>query len=659
METDMVSKGSPSRATGNESPAGNPQGTPSDALAPRSSGLDNPTPSLSSHPFVGQQLSVPQKPRKPAKPNIIEEINKTLPAGFELHRSSRFQLGSKLEIVMLKIHVPQHLEPKLKEWRQGLEDKFPLTSIFIRRVTVDQNLSNHLRSQFRDQEVITDDARTRLAHMIDHLCGKPPPPSLKPRGIIPFRENFQKIPFIAIDRPEVLNREDLIYGERKQDGTLVLKVAIIDVTDYILPGSEEDKYALRVGNDYYGRNRSVSTIGTALSQDKGSFRLGEIRPAWVAEMRISPKDGVITKSFKLRRAWVRNHANVNPEEAFDVKAQPEIAHIISALADITRLLEQHRIAKSKMIAIDAEGTTNRIVAETMIAANEQISEYIENRLRIPAGYIVHQKQSVEDHQSWVAALHELGIPATIDDFADPWSTLGILRSLEDHNSPLARSLENNILDVTMVRSVVSSRKTQHKGLRLNGYTRLKPREALGILNQLALDAAFVGLPLISGDEIDRRLRTINDNRWKRDEKHYKLRFLEMLEEKLSLVGHLFLAEVSQIDQRVVFYKDGEPFSLPPGEPETTSAEVSAEWERYLKRTVTNSEHQHPLPPTLLDGVTARLEKGTVNVQVEGFSKWGIVTDTKGLDLKPGDPVAVILKGFNLKAARFEFEITTL
>ena len=656
----MVSRSSPHRATESGVPPGTPQDiAPSSAPAARSGGLDLSTLPTGPHAPLDKQLTVPHKPRKPKKPNIIEEINTTLPTGFELHRATRFQLGSKLEIVMLKVHVPPHLEPKLKEWRQGLEEKFPLTSVFIRRVTVDQNLSNHLRSQFRDQEIITDEARPRLSHMIDHLCGKPPSPEVKTRGIIPFRENFQNIPFIAIDRPEVLNREDLIYGERKQDGSLVLKVAIIDITDYISPGSEQDKYALRVGNDYYGRNRSISTIGTELSQDKGSFRLGEIRPAWVAEMRISPKDGVINRSFKLRRAWVRNHANVNPEEAFDVKAQPEIAHIISALADITRHLEQQRIAKSKMIAIDAEGTTNRIVAETMIAANEQISEYIENKLKIPAGYIVHQAPNADDHQSWLTALHELGIPATLDDFQDPWNTLGILRSLEDHNSPLARSLENNILDMTMVRSVVSSRKTQHKGLRLNGYTRLKPREALGILNQHALDAAFVGLPLVGGEEIDRRLRTINDNRWKRDEKHYKLRFLEMLEEKLALVGHLFVAEVSHIDAKVVFYKDGTPLSLPPGVHEIPSAEVSAEWERYLKRATANLETVEPLPPPLLDGITARLEHGNVNVQVEGFSKWGIIKDTRGIDLKPGDPVAVILKGFNLKANRFEFELTTL
>jgi hypothetical protein len=671
LDVVMVSRGSPtpfseaSPTTGRSSSTGSsldPLGSIDPDRPAR--GIEDSTapivaPPMGAPPIVAQSLKAPQKPRKPVKPNIIEEINKTVPTGFELHRSSRFQVGSTFEVVMLKIHVPPHLEPKLKEWRQGLEDRFPLTSIFIRRVAVDQNLSNHLRSQFRQQEIISDEARPQLSHMIDHLCGRPPPAALQPRSIIPFRENFQEIPFIAIDRPEVQNREDLIYGERKQDGTLVLKVAIIDITDYILPGSEQDRYALRVGNDYYGRTRSISTIGTTLSRGKGSFTLGEVRPAWVAEMRISPKDGVITRSFKLRRAWVRNHANVNPEEPFDVKAQPELAPIIASLADITRLLEQQRISKSKMISIDAEGTTNRIVAETMIAANEQISEYIENKLKIPAGYIVHQQPTPEDHQSWLSALHELGIPASIEDFKDPWNTLGILRSLEEHNSPLARSLENNILDISMVRSVVSSRKTKHVGLRLNGYTRLKPREALGILNQLALDAAFVGLPGVTGEEIDRRLRTINDNRWKRDEKHYKLRFLEMLEEKLALVGHLFLAEVSHIDAQVVFEKDGLPLSPQPETPETPSAEVIAAWERHLKRSRVNPGPGDSAPPPLPEGVTAKLVHGNVHVQVEGFSKWGIIKDTKELDLKPGDPVAVVLKGFNLKSARFEFELTTL
>ena len=62
---------------------------------------------------------------------------------------------------------------------------------------------------------------------------------------------------------------------------------------------------------------------------------------------------------------------------------------------------------------------------------------------------------------------------------------------------------------------------------------------------------------------------------------------------------------------------------------------------------------------LPNGVEARLESGQLRVQVEGFSKWGIITQTSGLALRPGDPVAVTLKGFNVKEMRFEFEVTTL
>jgi hypothetical protein len=295
----------------------------------------------------------------------------------------------------------------------------------------------------------------------------------------------------------------------------------------------------------------------------------------------------------------------------------------------------------------------------MIAANEQISEFIESRLKIPAGYIVHQEATPEHHQLWLAALHDLGIPATLEDFHDPWNVLGILRSLEEIDSPQARSLENNILDVTMVRSVVSSRKTKHQGLRLNGYTRIKPREALGILNQLALDAAYFGLPPITAEEIDLRLRAINDNRWKRDEKHFKLGFFEMLEEKLGLVGQLFVAEVSRVHTRVVFYKDGLPLSLEPGVHELPFLEAAAAWRRYLERSSFDPENAEPLPPPLLDGVTAVLELQAVSVQVPGFSKWGIITNVKELSPKVGDPLAVVLKGFNLTAGRFEFELTTV
>ena len=160
-------------------------------------------------------------------------------------------------------------------------------------------------------------------------------------------------------------------------------------------------------------------------------------------------------------------------------------------------------------------------------------------------------------------------------------------------------------------------------------------------------------------EIERRLRTINDKRWKRDEKHYKLRFFEMLEEKLGLVGSLFLGEVAQVEQRVVLYKNGAPWNVTPGVHELPNLEMLSTWEAYLKSVASGGDSAGTAPAPLMDGVEARVEPGPLHVQVEGFSKWGIVLRSSGLSLRRGDPVAVTLKGFNLKDMRFEFELTTL
>ncbi len=599
------------------------------------------------------------RPVKQPKPNIMEEIGRTLPAGLELYRAKRFQLGSKLEVIMLKVHVPPALEPKLKEWRQALEERFPLTSIFIRRVNVDQRLFGHLRSQFRDNELLTASALPKLGRMITELCGDPPRSDVQPRALIPFRENLQNVPFIAIDRPDVSNPEDLIYGERKHDGRLFLKVAIIDVTDYIQLGSAHDRYALRVGHDFYGRYRKISTIGAEFSEGQGCFALGQARPAWVAEIRISPNGSVEPDSFRLRRAWVKNHASVNPDKPFDIKAQPEIAHIIGALAEITRVLERQRIKRSHMISIDGEGTASRIVAETMIATNEGLSDFIQNKLKIPAGFIVHEDPPEGELDEWLKTLNKLRIPASSEDLSNDWAKVGILRSLEEHPAPLARSLENSILDRSMSRSVPSSRPGKHGGLKVQGYTRLKPREALGILNQLALDAALSGRDLIPREEVERRVDALNSKRWTRDEQHYKLLFLEMLEERLRLVGRQFEAEVAKVDYHVQFYMNGIPISGSQADQAFLDSMTRIAWEQYLIASRYANTGQTPEPPPLPSGIVARLEPTRYHVQVEGFSKLGIIRADEAPPLEARALVPVKLKGFNLSTMRFQFEGLTL
>jgi hypothetical protein len=506
-------------------------------------------------------------------------------------------MRNTFDLVVLKLNLPDHMEGKLTEWRRGIEERYPSTTILIKRVEVDQNLQNNLRSKFRGSELIGPSAITALQEMIGTLCGNQPPPTFIEHFPRPTRENLQAVPFIAVDRPTTVDQEDLIYGEKKADGTLVLRTAFIDITDEIAPGSESDKYALRVGNTVYGRLRAIAPVGATLFGGAASFRVGEPRPAWVIECRISPFHER-TEFFKVRRAMVINHANLDPSQPADIKRSPEIAKNLSALAEITNILEHRRNSRSSFIRIDGEGSAGRIVSETMIHSKRLLAKFLGQHPTAPAIYRVHQKPSADTVDECVKELNELKIPAEATDFESPLSFAGILRSLEENSSPSARSLSNKLLDMFLLRTQYSPRNVGHYGLRLSEYLEIKPRDATGIANQHQLNAIFTGGRPLSETEVVRRATALNDKRWSRDERMYKLRFLEMLTERLGEVGNTFLAEA------------------------------------------------------------ARLGNGPSYFQVDTFSKWGFVRDRQAPYLTPGDLVALKLEGFHLPTMRFEFSLTS-
>jgi hypothetical protein len=295
---------------------------------------------------------------------------------------------------------------------------------------------------------------------------------------------------------------------------------------------------------------------------------------------------------------VINHANLDPSQPADIKRSPEIAKNLSALAEITNILEHRRNSRSSFIRIDGEGSAARIVSETMIHSKRLLAKFLGQHPTAPAIYRVHQKPSADTVDECVKELNELKIPAEATDFESPLSFAGILRSLEENSSPSARSLSNKLLDMFLLRTQYSPRNVGHYGLRLSEYLEIKPRDATGIANQHQLNAIFTGGRPLSETEVVRRATALNDKRWSRDERMYKLRFLEMLTERLGEVGNTFLAEA------------------------------------------------------------ARLGNGPSYFQVDTFSKWGFVRDRQAPYLTPGDLVALKLEGFHLPTMRFEFSLTS-
>jgi hypothetical protein len=573
--------------------------------------LSNPLATLTTPELGRLSAKRPSKTSALTPQQVIAALHRELPVGLELHRAYHYQVPfskkSRLDVVVLKLYCPPELEQKLSEWRLRMDDRFDSVTILVRRVTVDQNMVNHLRNRFRETSLLTDAAVPTLRDMISLICGSRPTPPIVISARQQCREDLTAIPFVAIDRPGTRDVEDLLHAERKPNGEVIWRAAFINATGYVEPGSQLDRYALRVGSTIYGRSTTIPTLGDYLSHDLLSFSVGALRPAWVVEGRLTPRH-VTTNSgrtrveytlqYKVRSGVVINRKSIDPAGPIDTTASGDaISKSLSALAEVSRILEQRRTSHPSLLRIEGEGAASKIVAETMIESKRILAQFLGSRHGVPTIYRVHHKPSAEVVNSFVKDLGDLGIPASPPDFENPAEFAGILRSLENVESPNAQILLNTLIDTYLLRSMYSTKNEGHFGLRLDGYLEIKPRDASGLANQFQLSALFDGRSPLSAPEMSRRAAVLNEKRWRRDELNYKLRFLEMLH------GHL----------------------------------SDASSKTFLATVV-------------------KTKKTTPYLEVDGFSKWGVLDGVPdGESLEKGSPVAVRLKGFDLNRMRFRFE----
>jgi exoribonuclease R len=552
--------------------------------------------------------------KRAGESDVISRIKRTLPIGIELHRSYNYAvpLGGKqrLALIVLKLYCPDELEFKLDQWRSEMANQLDMVTLLVKRVKSEQNIQSNLRNEFKGSALLTATALPILDGMIESLCGSPPEAVPQTVPADSRREDLTEIPFIAIDRSETRDIEDLIHAERKSNGALVWRTAYISATDYVTPGSAIDRYALRVAQTIYGRHRAISTLGAGLSHDAVSFLPGQIRPAWIIEGTLTPKptepDQHYPQNFpeyelryKVRFGLVRNHLSIDPTLPLNPEKSPSISRSLTALAEVARILQRRRSLRSSLLRVDGDGAIELILAEIMIESKRLLSEYLGEKQGYPMIYRVHQKPSAEVVSHFHQALNALGIPNSISDFEHPSQFAGILQSLETRHDQASQAVLNNLLDTFLLRSLYSTENSGHYGLRVEQYAEFKPRDASGIANQYQLAAIFENRPALSKQELKERANLLNDKRWRRDERGFKLIFLEMLYEKLASVGAVCI------------------------------------------------------------GAVAELKRGKIYVDMQGFSKWGLLeSNEEALKLEVGDPIAAELKGFDLESMRFLFSITT-
>jgi hypothetical protein len=293
---------------------------------------------------------------------------------------------------------------------------------------------------------------------------------------------------------------------------------------------------------------------------------------------------------------VVNHGNLDPAASIEISPHTPLGKNLAALAEITHILENKRYSSGTPIRIDGEGLLSRIVAQCMIRAKHFLGQFADTEAKIPAIFRVHQYPSEATILGYIERLHEIGIPASISDFGPEFFSGGILRALEERNHPSARILSNSLLDAFMLRSQYSTRNVGHYGLGLDAYLEIKPRDATGLANQLQLDAHCSGQELLNESEMSRRADTLNQKRWDRDIRQYKIRFLEDLTDHLSHVGNIFLGTIKDRSNRNLY------------------------------------------------------------CEVQGFYRWGAIQEPIKEHLLEGDLVPLRLEGFDIEHMRYVFSL---
>lgn len=233
--------------------------------------------------------------------------------------------------------------------------------------------------------------------------------------------SFDNSPFYTIDSAYTKDIDDAIYCVKNDDGSFTLKVAIADVSSFVLPGSELDKHAEKTTTSFYFYNHVVHMLSRQLAEKHCSLNVGENRNAMIVTMNIN-KEGITEKVDFSNKKICSNarltYDDVNKflqgssmEESFQmsegiVKTYVKDERIEKSLLDLKELSEKLHVkynptywfvqspeleigengkVKSLYIEQRDRSDSNTMVEVAMLAANKAAAKFLhENNINASA-----------------------------------------------------------------------------------------------------------------------------------------------------------------------------------------------------------------------------------------------------------------------------------
>lgn len=247
------------------------------------------------------------------------------------------------------------------------------------------------------------------------------------------RRDLREKLIFTIDGADTRDIDDGVSLEFK-NGNYLLGVHIADVSNYVKYRSKLDNEAYARGTSVYFPDRVLPMLPKALSNGACSLNEGEDRFALSCFMTFD-KDGKRLNSeiceSVIRSRRKMTYSDVTAICKGDKKVCAKYSDLVKTVKDMERLcliMERNRKAAGEVeldvreakIYIDDDGEivipdyergiSERIIEQFMIAANEAVALFLQNK-KAPCLYRIHESPSPEKASALITFLKDLGINA--------------------------------------------------------------------------------------------------------------------------------------------------------------------------------------------------------------------------------------------------------
>ena len=263
-------------------------------------------------------------------------------------------------------------------------------------------------------------------------------------NVIPTRElhkrrDHRDLPIVTIDGETARDFDDAVHARQLENGNYELQVHIADVAQYVTEDSPLDQEARLRGTSVYFPDRAVPMLPLELSTDICSLRPKVDRLVLSCIMEIDHRGEVLGYEISegvIRSAERMTYTVVNAILEGDQQLRQRYAELVprfEQMRDLALILNRKRVRRGSIdfdlpepvIEFDENGMmksitrserniANRLIEEFMLAANESVAHYLENR-RIASLYRIHEKpdaKRVYDFETIAATFgYSLGVGA--------------------------------------------------------------------------------------------------------------------------------------------------------------------------------------------------------------------------------------------------------